>query len=144
MKKESILFIFIILMGIIFLTGCDKKIKTTDLSNIYLDNMTIGTKINSENLSNYTKSDRYSGNYKYKFDEIVINTNDNNEIDYLYARFDEDYIDIKINDKTIKKINEVKKILGNNYQDKSYDNNQQLREYIYKDNDKNIKVEFIY
>ena len=126
------------------MTGCDKKLETTDLSNIYLDNMTIGMKINKDDLTNYTDSDRYSYDYKYKFEEIVIDTNDDDEINYLFARFDEDYIEIKVNDKSLKKIEDVKNVLGNNYQNKNYDREQQLKEYVYKDNDKNIKAEFVY
>ncbi len=106
--------------------------------------MTIGTIIESGDLSNYTKSDRYDGNYQYKFEEIAVDTNARNEINYLFARFDENYIDIEINDKQVKTIDALKEVLGNNYLDKNYDREQQLREYIYKDNEKNIKAEFIY
>ena len=144
MKKNYLLFSFVFVIGIILLTGCDKKLETTDLSNIYLDNMTIGMKINKDDLTNYTDSDRYSYDYKYKFEEIVIDTNDDDEINYLFARFDEDYIEIKVNDKSLKKIEDVKNVLGNNYQNKNYDREQQLKEYVYKDNDKNIKAEFVY
>jgi len=144
MKKNYLLFSFVFVIGIILLTGCDKKLETTDLSNIYLDNMTIGMKINKDDLTSYTDSDRYSYDYKYKFEEIVIDTNDDDEINYLFARFDEDYIEIKVNDKNLKKIEDVKNVLGNNYQNKNYDREQQLKEYVYKDNDKNIKAEFVY
>jgi len=144
MKKNYLLFSFVFVIGIILLTGCDKKLETTDLSNIYLDNMTIGMKINKDDLTSYTDSDRYSYDYKYKFEEIVIDTNDDDEINYLFARFDEDYIEIKVNDKSLKKIEDVKNVLGNNYQNKNYDREQQLKEYVYKDNDKNIKAEFVY
>lgn len=144
MKKNYLLFSFIFVIGIMLLTGCDKKLETTDLSNIYLDNMTIGMKINKDDLTNYTDSDRYSYDYKYKFEEIVIDTNDDDEINYLFARFDEDYIEIKVNDKSLNKIEDVQNVLGNNYQNKNYDREQQLKEYVYKDNDKNIKAEFVY
>ena len=75
MKKNCLLFCFAFVIGIMLLTGCDKKLETTNLSNIYLDNMTIGMKINKDDLTNYTDSDRYSYDYKYKFEEIVIDTN---------------------------------------------------------------------
>ena len=101
-------------------------------------------KINKDDLTNYTDSDRYSYDYKYKFEEIVIDTNDDDEINYLFARFDEDYIEIKVNDKSLNKIEDVQNVLGNNYQNKNYDREQQLKEYVYKDNDKNIKAEFVY
>ena len=144
MKKNCLLFCFAFVIGIMLLTGCVKKLETTDLSNIYLDNMTIGMKINKDDLTNYTDSDRYSYDYKYKFEEIVIDTNDDDEINYLFARFDEDYIEIKVNDKSLNKIEDVQNVLGNNYQNKNYDREQQLKEYVYKDNDKNIKAEFVY
>ena len=140
MKKNCLLFFFAFVIGIMLLTGCDKKLETTNLSNIYLDNMTIGMKINKDDLTNYTDSDRYSYDYKYKFEEIVIDTNDDDEINYLFARFDEDYIEIKVNDKSLNKIEDVQNVLGNNYQNKNYDREQQLKEYVYKDNDKNIKA----
>lgn len=139
--------VLLCLLGVLCLlgiTGCNNKLESTNLSNIYLDNMTIGTKISSEDLSNYTNTDRYSGNYKYKFEEIIVDTNDDNEINYLFARFDENYIDIKINKTQVKTTDDLKEVLGNNYQDKNYDKEQQLKEYIYKDNEKNIKAEFIY
>lgn len=144
MKKNCLLFCSAFVIGIMLFTGCNKELETTDLSNIYLDNMTIGMKINKDNLINYTDSDKYSYNYKYKFEEIVIDINDNDEINYLFARFDEDYVEIKVNDKSLKKIEDVKKILGNNYQNRNYDREQQLKEYVYHDNDKKIKAEFIY
>ena len=140
MKKNCLLFSFAFIIGIMLLTGCDKKLETTDLSNIYLDDMTIGMKINKDDLTNYTDS----SDYKYKFEEIVIDTNDDDEINYLFARFDEDYVEIKVKDKSLKKIEDVKNVLGNNYQNKNYDKEQQLKEYVYKDNDKKIKAEFVY
>ena len=139
--------VLLCLLGVLCLlgiTGCNNKLESTNLSNIYLDNMTIGTKISSEDLSNYTNTDRYSVNYKYKFEEIIVDTNDDNEINYLFARFDENYIDIKINKTQVKTTDDLKEVLGNNYQDENYDKEQQLKEYIYKDNEKNIKAEFIY
>ena len=134
----------IIMCVMVLLTGCDKKLESTDLSNIYVDNMTINTKINSEDLLKYTNSDRYSGNYKYKFEEIIIDVDNNNEINYLFSRFDENYTDIKVNGKEVKTIDDVKNILGNNYQEKNYDKEQQLKECIYKDNDKNMMAEFVF
>lgn len=101
--------------------------------------MMIGINLSNEDWFKYTKSDRYSGNYPYKFEEIVIGTIDNNEINYLFARFDEDNIDIEINDTQVKTVDE-KKFWGINYQNQNYDKEQQLRKYIYKDKKKNIKA----
>ena len=59
MKKNCLLFCSAFVIGIMLFTGCNKELETTDLSNIYLDNMTIGMKINKDNLINYSDSDRY-------------------------------------------------------------------------------------
>ena len=142
MKK--ILILPLIIISVIILTGCNKKIESTDLTNIYLDDMTIDMKIDSKKLSNYTITDRYSGNYKYKFEEIIIDTNKDNKINYLFAKLDNNTVDIKINNNKIKTIDEVSNILGNNYQDKTYDREQQLKEYIYIDKENKIKAEFVY
>ena len=142
MKK--ILILPLIILSVITLTGCNKKIESTDLTNIYLDDMTIDMKIDSKKLSNYTTTDRYSGNYKYKFEEIIIDTNKDNKINYLFAKLDNNTVDIKINNNKIKTIDEVSNILGNNYQDKTYDREQQLKEYIYIDKENKIKAEFVY
>lgn len=121
-----------------------EKLNNTNLSNIYLDNLSITQKLNIEDLNKYTKSDRYSYDYKYKFEEIVIDTDSYENINYLFARFDEDYIDIKVNNESLTNINDLIKILGNNYKDKNYDREQQLREYIYTDYENGIQAEFIY
>ena len=142
MKK--ILILPLIIISVIILTGCNKKIESTDLTNIYLDDMTIDMKIDLKKLSNYTTTDRYSGNYKYKFEEIIIDTNKDNKINYLFAKLDNNTVDIKINNNKIKTIDEVSNILGNNYQDKTYDREQQLKEYIYIDKENKIKAEFVY
>ncbi len=106
--------------------------------------MSVGDKIDDDILTSYTQSERYSGSYKYKFEEIIIDTNDSEEVTYLFARFDENYIDIKVNGENPEVTEDVKRILGENYQDKDYDREQQLRELVYVDNEKNVKAEFVY
>ncbi len=143
-KKVIVSLIFIVVVALLLLLCCNKKIKTTDLSKIYLNNMTINADISNYDLSEYTKTDRYSGNYKYKFNEIIIGTTNKNIINYLFARFDEDYINILVNNKKVETTADLKETLGNNYQDKNYDSEQRLRKYIYKDVDNKIKAEFVY
>ena len=122
----------------------NNRVKNTDLSNVKIDNLAIGIKEDKINLDKYTESDKYSGNYKYKFEEIVIGVNDKKEIDYLYGKIDEEKINITVNNKSIKKINNIVDILGKNYFKKNYDNNQQLKEYVYQDYNNHIKLEVIY
>ncbi len=148
--KRSILPLlsYLAVLGIVIFffswNGYERKLETTDLSNIYLDELTIGMEAQAENFTSYTKSDIYSGDYKYKFEEVVVDTDEHDEISYLFGRFDENLIKIRINDQQVKTIKDVKNVLGNHFQNKNYDREQQLKEYIYKDHDNNIKVEIIY
>lgn len=145
MKKSKLFFCCIIFIFI--LNGCSKSssnIKTTDLRNILIDNITIGSDIKSIDLTKYSKSERYSGNYTHKFDEIVLNVN-NNLVDYLFSRFDENKTTISVNGKSnLIKIDEVSDILWNNFHKKWYDNEQGLKTYGYYDYENNIKVNFVY
>lgn len=145
MKKS--IFYFILPLGVVsvLLTSCSSGVeKMTDLSGIYIDDLSLGYSISEVDLSRYTKSDKYSWDYEYKFDEIVIGIDNHERINYLFARFDENKIDIVINGNTVTMIDDVEDILGNNYQDKNYDKEQHLNEYVFEDKDENIKVEFIY
>ena len=138
-RSSALVFVLILLM-----TGCSERLKTTDLSSISLDGLSVGDKIDDDIQTSYTQSERYSGSYKYKFEEIIIDTNDSYEVTYLFARFDENYIDIKVNGENPKTTEDVKRILGENYQDKDYDREQKLRELVYVDNNKGVKAEFVY
>lgn len=143
MKK--IVSLFGVLFLVFFLTACSNNLENTDLSNIRLDNMKIGDIISEEDLSKYNESDKYIKKTKYTFEEICIDVDDKEQINYLFARFDEYYIDININDtNNLKLIKDIENILGNNFQDKKYDSEQLLREYIYIDKVNNLKAEFIY
>ena len=93
--------------------------------------MKIGDIISENNLSRYNKSDRYNKNVQYTFEEICIGIDDNENINYLFARFDEDYIDININNKNdFVQIEDIVNVLGDNFQEKKYDSEQQLEEYM--------------
>ena len=144
MGKNCFKFSVLALVLTMLMAGCGERLKTTDLSSISLDGLSVGDKIDDDILTTYTQSERYSGNYKYKFEEIIIDTNDSEEVTYLSARFDENYIDIKVNGESPKRTEDVKRILGENYQDKDYDREQKLREFVYVDNDKGVKAEFVY
>ena len=143
-KKNHFKFSVLVLVLTVLMAGCCERLKTTDLSSISLDGLSVGDKIDDDILTSYTQSERNSGSYKYKFEEIIIDTNDSDEVTYLFARFDENYIDIKVNGENPKTTEDVKNILGENYQDKDYDREQKLRELVYVDNDKGVKAEFVY
>ena len=130
----------------IFFVGCNNmsNIKSTELNNIYVDNLNIGSSIQNINLKKYTETNRYSGDYMCKFEELIIDSEDN-KVKYLFGRFDEKRIVISINNKrNLSYIYEVSEILGYNYKEKWKDREEQLKEYIYYDNINGIKAEFIY
>ncbi len=120
------------------------NIKSTDLNNIFIDNLNIGSSIKKINLNKYTESNTFLGDYMCKFEEIIIDSK-NNKINYLFGKFDENRTVISVNDKrNLNYINEIKQILGDNYKEKWKDREQNLKEYIYFDKINNIKAEFVY
>ncbi|AIY80465.1 hypothetical protein FDC58_00735 [Clostridium botulinum] len=146
MKKNTILILNFFIL-IVLLTGCSKissNILTTDLSAIFIDDLSIGSSIERINLNQYTESERHSGNYTYRFDELVINI-DNNKINYLFSRFDENKTVISVNGQTdLTNIDTVSDILGNNFKEKWKDKEQQLMVHIYYDHTNNTEVQFVY
>lgn len=141
--------IIIVLSSIIYgiiITGCSNttNFKSTELNNIFIDNLNIGSSIQNINLKKYTESNRYSGDYMCKFEEIIIDSEDN-KVNYLFGRFNEKKIVISINNKrNLSYIDQVSETLGDNYKEKWKDREQGLKEYAYYDNINNIKAEFIY
>ncbi len=96
-------------------------------------------------LGKYTYSDRYSGDYRYLFDEICIDVNENDNITSIHSRFDEGKTEITVNDiSNIKTIDEVEEILGEDYYDGIFDWEQFLNSYVYYDRENNMVAEFVY
>ncbi len=129
-----------------FFISCSNisNIKSTELNNIFIDNLNIGSSIKKINLNKYTESNAFLGDYMCKFEEIIIDSK-NNKINYLFGKFDENRIVISVNDKrNLNYIDEIKQILGDNYKEKWKDREQNLKEYIYFDKINNIKAEFVY
>lgn len=151
--KGILVIIFIILMIIltfIYKTVVSKKInllllESTNLSNVKIDSATINDKIDVLNLNKYTDSHRHSGDYRYLFDEICIDVDENDCITSIYSRFDEGKTEITVNDiSNITTIDQVEEILGDNYYDGIYDWEQLLNSYVYYDRENNIIAEFVY
>ena len=151
--KGILVIIFIILMIIltfIYKTVVSKKInllllESTNLSNVKIDSATINDKIDVLNLNKYTDSHRHSGDYRYLFDEICIDVDENDYITSIYSRFDEGKTEITVNDiSNITTIDQVEEILGDNYYDGIYDWEQLLNSYVYYDRENNIIAEFVY
>ena len=141
--------IIIVLSSIIYgiiITGCsdNTSFKSTELNNVFIDNLNIGSSIQNINLKKYTESNRYSGDYMCKFEELIIDSKDN-KINYLFGRFDENKTVISVNGRrNLRNINEVSEILGLNYKEKWKNRDLKLKQHVYFDNRNNIKAEFIY
>lgn len=146
MKKIIYLVLSFVLF---FMHGCNDSevnIQSTNLSNIKIDNIIVGEPIKNINFNNYTAAERYSGNYKYLFDEIVIGEDEeSNTVNYIFSRFDENCTVISINNnEDLNTIEDITKILGNNYTEKWENREQGLKNRIYYDTMRNIKSEFVY
>lgn len=145
MRKYIIAFFSSIISAMVFM-GCSNisNVKSTELNNIFIDNLNIGSSIKNINLRKYTESNRDLGDYTCKFEELIIDSEDN-RINYLFGKFDENRTIISINDnRNLKNVNAIRELLGENYQEKWKDREQNLREYIYFDKVNNIKAEFVY
>ena len=120
-------------------------LESTNLSNVRVDGAAINDKIDILDLGKYTYSYRYSGDYRYLFDEICIDVNENDNITSIYSRFDEGKTEITVNDiSNIKTIDEVEEILGEDYYDGIFDWEQFLNSYVYYDRENNMVAEFVY
>ena len=128
--RRVIMVILTTIIYAMFFISCSNisNIKSTELNNIFIDNINIGSSIKKINLNKYTESNAFLGDYMCKFEEIIIDSK-NNKINYLFGKFDENRIVISVNDKrNLNYIDEIKQILGDNYKEKWKDREQNLKE----------------
>lgn len=121
------------------------RLETTDLSNISVDEIEIGSNIEDIDLSIWQKSDRFKnkdGEFTYYFDELVLDVDDN-KVSYIFAFIKDVVLSINGN-QGMSTIDEVTDLLGKNYLEKTEDNEQRLMKHIYKDNQIGVVAEFIY
>ncbi|OGO79333.1 MAG: hypothetical protein A2Y23_00920 [Clostridiales bacterium GWB2_37_7] len=122
-----------------------RRLVTTDLSNISIDMIEIGSNIEDVDLSTYQKSDRFknkNGDFTYYFNELVLDI-DANKVSYIFA-FNKDVVLSIYGNKGISTIDEITDLLGKNYLEKAEDNGQRLMKHIYKDSQIGVVAEFIY
>lgn len=114
------------------------------VEDISLDDIYIGDFIDDIDLSSYIKSDRYSGNYRYKFDNLVIDTDKDDAITYLFAPIGEGVKLIIGAENDITTIEEIQYLLGDDYKISTYDYEQMLKSCTYYNASNNVQVSFIY
>ena len=146
MTKKIIITLFstILIITLCLYSKSKTKLETTNLTSIYIDNITIGNYINEVDLTKYSRTNDYDNNYTYRFDELAINVK-NGVVNELFSNFIEGNLVISINGSTdLSKIDDVENILGNNFKDAWYDKEQGLKLYTYKDYENKIQAQFIY
>ncbi|WP_088011233.1 hypothetical protein [Gottfriedia acidiceleris] len=143
MKK---LFIFISLSSIFFFSGCniEKNLKSTSLNSITINNIKIYGNIDDVDLSRYVKSNRFSrGNAKYYFENLVIDVNKKNQVNYLFGFCSENKV--IINGKSnLKYISDITDILKHNYKEAWQDREQELKYHSYYDKNQKIIFKVVY
>lgn len=117
--------------------------ESVPLAGVTVDGMAMGDAVSAEQLSGYTVSDRYSGDYRYKFDELVLDEEEG-RVTYLFSRFDEGKTTILVNGAPIATTQEVKAVLGDGCQNKMADREQRLRSIVYNDRENRITATFVY
>ncbi|WP_122639223.1 DUF3021 domain-containing protein [Romboutsia sp. Marseille-P6047] len=145
-------FVVLILGILVFITFnlCIEKlrmnsVKTSNLSKITVDGISIGEDVSLVDFENYTQTNENNSDYKYNFDELNLDVDNQNKVSYIFTRFDENKTNIKINDiNKVKSIDDITQILGSNYYEKYYDKEQQLKKHIYYDRINNVTAEFTY
>ena len=144
MMKKMILITAVLIMSVCT-SACNvsANIESTDLTDISINGLQINRELDPESLGSYTESDRYSGDYKYKFEEIIIDTDKDDKITYIFGRFDES--SISVNGKSdLSYVSEATAVLGDNYSEQVYDREQHLSQHTYTDRENRISSEFIY
>lgn len=119
-----------------------QDLKSTDLSNIKIDNITIGDKFRQDDFLNYTNTGRY------KYEEIVMDVDNESNIKYLFSFFEnykEKTASITIENKSeFKTISDITVLLGDNYIEQNEYDSEDLLKCIYYDKENNIKAEIVY
>ncbi|WP_129688308.1 hypothetical protein [Gottfriedia acidiceleris] len=143
MKK---LFIFISLSSILILLECnsEKNLKSTSLNSITINNIKIYDNIDDVDLSGYVKSNRFSEeNAKYCFENLVIDINKKNQVNYLFGFYSENKV--IINGKSnLKYISDITELLKNNFNEAWEDRGQELKYHSYYDKNQKIIFKVVY
>lgn len=134
----------LVLLMLFLIVACGNEVEGTDLTQVFVDGLSVGMAESSIDFSNYTKTDRYSGKETYHFEEIVIDVQ-KSKITYLFSRFDEGNTSISVNGHTsLTSIEEVTELLGTNFKTTWADREQGLKQQVYYDWESHLKIYFVY
>ncbi len=116
----TVLFICTILGTKYYFYDSDFAVKKTDLSTITIDKIKLGMNYNEIDTSKYTQSNTIEDNCNYNFEEISIKTNSKGVITEIIAPYNKVTVSLGENIDKAKKINDIWKVLGSNYENKIY------------------------
>lgn len=135
----------LLVMMLFMMTGCDQNmtLENTDLSHISVDGFQIHDPIATVDLSAYTPSETYGGKYRYRYKELVLDT-DNETIIYIFLPMLDYGSSLQVKGESPVTIEDVEQILGTDYTSSKWDSEQRLESRIYQDVPHNIKANFIY
>lgn len=143
MKKTVVLcMLFTVLLP---LAACSNKTQTsTPLNGVVLDGTTIGNTLEDIDSEKYTLSEHFSElPNTVNYEEWQITTDESGTIIRIQASF----ADIQISINTVvglHNIDDVIKVLGENYTTEWYDKEQQLKQAQYVDKRNMLQCSFIY
>ncbi len=158
--KKIIVIICVLLLVILFIPISNviynvrlNNLESTDLSNISINEISLSSYLNDEDLSKYEDgktSDKYDYDrhkYDYLSDSVELSVDENNRVNNIFSPVGDASLDIKlsINDSTkTKTLYDIESILGNNYITKTEDRSQGLEKIIFNDRENKTMAEFIY
>ncbi|PEL08321.1 hypothetical protein [Bacillus sp. AFS017336] len=143
MKK---LLILICLSNFLLFSGCNSEInlKSTSLNSITINNIKIYDNIDDIDLNGYVKSNRFSrGNAKYYFENLVMDVNKRNQVNYLFGFYKENKVVIH-GKSNLRFISDITSLLRSNYKEAWQDREQQLKYHSYYDKTHKLIFKVVY
>ncbi len=128
--------------AILLLSGCG-GVKSVDLSHVKFNGTAVGDRFSDIDTGKYTVTDRFpEGEGVHNFEEWRI-TEKKDKITDITADFE--YIDINVNGvNDCKYIGDITTVLGKDYREKIYDDEEELSEIEYRDKKMNVTCGFVY
>lgn len=119
--------------------------RSTDLSKIKIDNISLGENISNVDLSKYIADETLdTSTYNYNFDTLRLNVDSNGKINKIFINHSKHNL-LNINDTSeFNSIYDIRDVLGRYYKDLIFDKQQGLNFYKYVDKDSKIIAKFVY
>ena len=149
---KRIAFASVVLLLLTIMSACrdggqrinDSNLQSTDLSNIYIAGLTIGSNANDIDMSMFSHTESRNELYTFWFKEIAIKSDDDGLITKILAREPREN-DYYINGKNdLLTVEQIKGELGQYHNDYRYDREQGLRAITYSDKENKIRFTLVY